>query len=66
MWVAGMTFGYGYGFLLVIGAVSIGVSIPYFGGSLFYHKIQVRISASPYYLFIYHHNLPLLGFYTQL
>ncbi|KAL0393418.1 UNVERIFIED_CONTAM: hypothetical protein Slati_4308000 [Sesamum latifolium] len=30
MWVAGMTFGYGYGFLLIIGAVPIGVSIPYF------------------------------------
>lgn len=40
MWVAGMTFGYGYGFLLIISAVAIGVSLPYFIGSLFYHKIQ--------------------------
>ncbi|XP_052210943.1 uncharacterized protein LOC127813881 isoform X2 [Diospyros lotus] len=40
MWVAGMTFGYGFGFLLIIGAVAIGVSLPYLIGSLFYHKIQ--------------------------
>lgn len=41
MWLAGMTFGYGFGFLLIISAVAIGVSLPYFTGSLFYHKIQV-------------------------
>ncbi|KAI4302774.1 hypothetical protein MLD38_038483 [Melastoma candidum] len=40
MWVSGMTFGYGYGFLLCISGMSVGVSIPYFIGSLFYHKIQ--------------------------
>lgn len=42
MWVAGMTFGYGYGFLLTIGAIPIGVSIPYVIGSHFYHRIHVR------------------------
>lgn len=42
MWVAGMTFGYGYGFLLIISAAAIGVSLPYFISYLFYHKIQVR------------------------
>ena len=41
MWVAGMTFGYGYGFLMIIGGVLIGSSIPYFIGSLFYHRIHV-------------------------
>lgn len=41
MWVAGMTFGYGYGFLMIIGGVLIGASIPYFIGSLFYHRIHV-------------------------
>ncbi|XP_021735980.1 uncharacterized protein LOC110702563 [Chenopodium quinoa] len=40
MWVAGMTFGYGFGFLLIMPAVFIGVSLPYLIGSLFYHKIQ--------------------------
>ncbi|GFS33296.1 SNARE associated Golgi protein family [Actinidia rufa] len=40
MWVAGMTFGYGFGFLLIFGGVVIGISLPYFVGSLFYHKIQ--------------------------
>jgi hypothetical protein len=45
MWVAGMTFGYGYGFLLIISGMAVGVSLPYFIGSLFYRKIQVRMSA---------------------
>lgn len=40
MWIAGMTFGYGYGFLLIIGAESIGMSLPFFIGSLFRHKIH--------------------------
>lgn len=43
MWVAGMTFGYGYGFLLIMSGVAIGVSLPFFIGSLFHHKIQVSI-----------------------
>ncbi|XP_057520077.1 uncharacterized protein LOC130800511 [Amaranthus tricolor] len=40
MWVAGMTFGYGFGFLLIMPAVIIGVSLPYLVGSLFRRKIQ--------------------------
>lgn len=40
MWVAGMSYGYGLGFLLIIGGAAIGVSLPYFIGSLFYHKIH--------------------------
>ncbi|XP_057775645.1 uncharacterized protein LOC130994606 isoform X2 [Salvia miltiorrhiza] len=47
MWLAGMTFGYGYGFLLVVGGVIFGVSLPYFIGSLFYHKIQVWLERYP-------------------
>ncbi|KAL3818154.1 hypothetical protein ACJIZ3_004059 [Penstemon smallii] len=47
IWVAGLTFGYGYGFLLTIGAVSIGVSLPFFIGSLFYHKIHVWLERYP-------------------
>lgn len=43
MWVAGMSFGYGLGFLIIISGVSIGVSLPYFIGSMYYHKIQVSI-----------------------
>ncbi|KAF7810240.1 transmembrane protein 64-like [Senna tora] len=57
MWVAGMTFGYGLGFLLIISAVSVGVSLPFFIGSIFHHKIQVfaliRISPFPYILYNY-------------
>ncbi|CAM8882346.1 unnamed protein product [Rhodiola kirilowii] len=40
MWVAGLTFGYGFGFLLIIVASAIGVSLPFMIGSLFNHKIQ--------------------------
>ncbi|XP_065858072.1 uncharacterized protein [Euphorbia lathyris] len=40
MWVAGMTFGYGFGFLLIISATAVGVSLPYCIGSLFLHKIR--------------------------
>ncbi|XP_043717332.1 transmembrane protein 64-like [Telopea speciosissima] len=40
MWVAGMTFGYGYGFLLIMAALTVGVSLPYFIGSCFQHKIN--------------------------
>ncbi|KAL8137112.1 hypothetical protein V2J09_003113 [Rumex salicifolius] len=47
MWVAGMTFGYGYGFLLIMSAVAIGLSLPYFIGHLFYHKIQGWLERYP-------------------
>ncbi|XP_057812258.1 uncharacterized protein LOC131026396 isoform X1 [Salvia miltiorrhiza] len=47
MWVAGMTFGYGYGFLIIIGGVLVGSSIPYFIGSLFYHRIHVWLERHP-------------------
>lgn len=47
MWVAGMSFGYGYGFLLIISGVTIGTSLPYFIGSLFYHKIQGWLERYP-------------------
>ncbi|KGN55932.1 transmembrane protein 64 [Cucumis sativus] len=47
MWLAGMTFGYGFGFLLIISAVTIGVSLPYFIGSLFYRKIQGWLEKYP-------------------
>ncbi|XP_059644819.1 uncharacterized protein LOC132286486 [Cornus florida] len=47
MWVAGMTFGYGFGFLLIMAGATIGVSLPYFFGSLFYHKIQRWLEKYP-------------------
>lgn len=40
MWLAGMTFGYVYGFLLITGAVSLGMSLPFLIGSLFRHRIH--------------------------
>ncbi|EPS59977.1 hypothetical protein M569_14827, partial [Genlisea aurea] len=47
MWVAGMTFGYGYGFLMILGGVCIGVSIPYLIGSLFYNRIHGWLKRHP-------------------
>ncbi|WOL10606.1 hypothetical protein Cni_G19365 [Canna indica] len=40
MWIVGMTFGYGYGFLLIMAGTSIGMSLPFFVGSLFNQKIH--------------------------
>ncbi|XP_031494143.1 uncharacterized protein LOC116260158 isoform X1 [Nymphaea colorata] len=40
MWLAGITFGYGYGFLLIMAGASIGMSLPYFIGSLFRENIH--------------------------
>ncbi|KAG9445099.1 hypothetical protein H6P81_016439 [Aristolochia fimbriata] len=40
MWIAGMTFGYGYGFLLIMAGASLGMSLPYLIGSLFQHRIN--------------------------
>ncbi|KAK8464621.1 hypothetical protein PHAVU_010G034901 [Phaseolus vulgaris] len=39
IWVFGMTFGYFFGFLLIISA-AIGVSLPFMIGSIFHHKIE--------------------------
>ncbi|KAK1324336.1 hypothetical protein QJS10_CPA01g02623 [Acorus calamus] len=40
MWIAGITFGYGYGFLLIMAGMILGMSLPYFIGSLFRQKIH--------------------------
>ncbi|XP_071724154.1 uncharacterized protein [Rutidosis leptorrhynchoides] len=40
MWMAGMKFGYGIGFLLIITGVALGSSFPYFIGSLFSNRIR--------------------------
>ncbi|PWA71392.1 SNARE associated Golgi protein [Artemisia annua] len=47
MWVAGMSFGYLLGFLLIICGVSIGVSLPYFFGSLLYPRIKRWLEKYP-------------------
>ncbi|KAK2409562.1 SNARE associated Golgi protein family [Trifolium repens] len=47
MWVAGMTFGYGFGFLLIISAAAIGVSLPFIIGSIFHHKIEGWLEQYP-------------------
>ncbi|MFS7931411.1 hypothetical protein Hanom_Chr04g00355661 [Helianthus anomalus] len=47
MWVAGMSFGYALGFLLIMCGVTIGASLPYFIDSLFYNKIQGWLERYP-------------------
>lgn len=47
MWVAGLSFGYGFGFVLVMAGVAIGVSLPYFVGSLF--QLEVHVSHDSLY-----------------
>ncbi|MFQ6656255.1 hypothetical protein Gotur_026450 [Gossypium turneri] len=47
MWVAGMAFGYGFGFLLIISAAAVGVSLPFFIGSLFLHRIRGWLEKYP-------------------
>ncbi|TKY70878.1 SNARE associated Golgi protein [Spatholobus suberectus] len=47
MWVAGMTFGYGFGFLLITSAAAVGVSLPFFIGSIFLHKIEGWLEKYP-------------------
>ncbi len=46
MWMAGMSFGYFYGFLIITAAMSIGMSLPFFIGSAFHSKIHVSILTS--------------------
>ncbi|KAJ0229151.1 hypothetical protein HA466_0078380 [Hirschfeldia incana] len=47
MWMAGLTFGYGKGFLLIISAASIGVTLPFLIGHLFLHKMQEWLKQYP-------------------
>ncbi|RDX70029.1 hypothetical protein CR513_50774, partial [Mucuna pruriens] len=47
MWLAGMTFGYGFGFLLIISAAAIGVSLPFVIGKIFHHKIEGWLEKYP-------------------
>ncbi|KAJ3678648.1 hypothetical protein LUZ60_002451 [Juncus effusus] len=47
MWIAGMTFGYGFGFLILTSAIFIGMSLPFFIGSLFKHKLHSWLERWP-------------------
>lgn len=42
MWLSGMMFGYGFGFLIIMGGTTIGQSLPYFIGHWLLHdRVQV-------------------------
>lgn len=47
MWLAGINFGYGFGFLIVMAGTSVGMSLPYFIGSLFHSRIQKWLERWP-------------------
>lgn len=47
-WIAGMTFGYGMGFLLIMAGLAVAVSLPYFiAYHFFLHKIEKWLSNHP-------------------
>lgn len=48
MWLTGMIFGYGFGFLIIMVGTAIGMSIPYLIGSLFLHRFHVKFIVSIY------------------
>ncbi|KAL6004754.1 hypothetical protein ACLOJK_005310 [Asimina triloba] len=47
MWIAGIAFGYDLGFLLIVAGTSLGMSFPYFIGSLFRHRIHKWLGKWP-------------------
>lgn len=47
MWLAGMTFGYSIGFLIIMAGTSIGMSLPYFIGSAFRSQIHKWLERWP-------------------
>ncbi|XP_075486447.1 uncharacterized protein LOC142526060 [Primulina tabacum] len=48
MWLAGMIFGYGFGFVIIMVGTSIGMMLPYLIGLLFRDRIHVRNSQIPH------------------
>lgn len=42
MWLAGMIFGYGLGFVIIMAGTTIGMVLPYLIGLLFRDRIHVR------------------------
>lgn len=47
MWLAGVKFGYGYGFVLIMAGTSIGMSLPFFIGSLFRSRVNEWLEKYP-------------------
>ncbi|CAD6203794.1 unnamed protein product [Miscanthus lutarioriparius] len=47
MWLAGMIFGYGWGFLIIMVGTTIGMVVPYWIGSLFRERLHVWLTKWP-------------------
>ena len=63
MWLAGMIFGYGLGFVIIMAGTTIGMVLPYLIGLLFRDRIHVRswqliISIYRWFLYLFIHLLP--------
>jgi membrane protein DedA with SNARE-associated domain len=46
MWLTGIVFGYGFGFLIIMAGVTVGMSIPYWIGLLFRDRLNVMFLSS--------------------
>ena len=46
MWLTGIVFGYGFGFLIIMAGVTIGMSLPYWIGLLFRDHLNVMFLSS--------------------
>lgn len=53
MWLAGMIFGYGLGFVIIMAGTTIGMILPYFVGLLFRDRIHVRYLPILYSLLVH-------------
>ncbi|KAJ1296964.1 hypothetical protein BS78_01G341800 [Paspalum vaginatum] len=47
MWLAGMIFGYGWGFLIIMAGTTIGMVVPFWIGSLFRERLHVWLMKWP-------------------
>lgn len=47
MWLAGMIFGYGYGFIIIMAGTTIGMVLPYLFGSLFRERLHAWLKRWP-------------------
>ena len=54
MWLAGMIFGYGLGFVIIMVGTTIGMVLPYLIGLLFRDRIHVRLLS----VFFFFSNYP--------
>lgn len=65
MWLAGMIFGYGLGFVIIMIGTTIGMILPFLVGLLFRDRIHVRTRTGYGMIYNVHLLAFLLPFYTE-